>query len=285
MNQVSKKHSLTTGKWVLLTILFLTHTGLSARQQVLEIIQLSHRPAQEMVNVIRPILNEDEAAIARGFQLIVKVSPARLEEIRRLIRQLDTSVHRLMITVLQGKDFTVDELNARARVRVRIGDRNSGGSGVSARGHYYQTESEGTLDATQKIQVLEGNPALIKIGKEHPVPYYSAYRYGNQAVVQGGIDYREATTGFSVVPRLAGQQVILQISPWSDQRSALGNGIIETQRAQTTLRAALGEWVEIGGQVETESFDETGTLSKVRRTRKQNNRIFVMVTDLDASNQ
>ena len=104
-------------------------------------------------------------------------------------------------------------------------------------------------------------------------------------MITGGLEYREATTGFSVIPRLVGREVNLEISPWSDRRSALGNGHIDIQSAQTTIRVLLGEWVELGGVTETESIEQRGTLSRSYRTRKQKNRIFVKVEDLDASRQ
>lgn len=275
------KYWLNAGKSVLLIIFFLAHPSLAAQQNVLEIIPLSHRPAEEMAKIIRPILDKNETVIATGFKLIVKVSPARLEEIRGLIGQLDTKVHRLMITVTQGNDFTLEQLNAHSRINVRIGDNESEGNRIQVRGHYYQTESKGDFGSTQRLQTMEGSPAIIRIGEEFPVYYYSTYQYGGEIEFTGGTEYREATTGFEVIPRLTGKQVILEISPWSDRRSTLGNGSIDTQSAHTTIRASLGEWVEIGGQVETKSLGKTGLFSRTQTTGKQRHRIFVKVDDLD----
>ncbi len=54
----------------------------------------------------------------------------------------------------------------------------------------------------------------------------------------------EATTGFEVTPRLVGQQVELDVAPWSDRFN--NQGQIETQGANTTIRVNLGEWVDLG---------------------------------------
>jgi len=256
-------------------------TGLLAEQKVLEVIELSGRPAREIAEIIRPLLNPDETVVPNRSQLIFKIGAERIEEIRQLVSQLDISPHRLMISVLQGKDISVDELNANARVRVKVGDKNEGG--IIARGHFYQTESDSNSGTTQKLQTLEGTPAVIKVGKEYPIPSYSKHRYANQPVIVGGIEYREATTGFSVIPRLVGREVNLEISPWSDRQSTLGNGSVDVQSARTTVRVLLGEWVEIGGVAETETFEQRGTLSRNHKTRHQKNRIVVKVEDLDAS--
>ena len=274
---------LTICKVASLLVFILFQIDLLADQKVLEIIELSGRPAAEIANIVRPLLDRGETVVSHGALLILKIDPSNIRELRRLVAQLDVSPHRLMISVLQGKDISVDELNARARINVNIGGRDKGGGSVRARGHFYQTESDSTLGTTQKLQTLEGIPAVIKVGEEYPVPNYSTHQYGNQTVISGGLEYREATTGFSVIPRLVGREVNLEISPWSDHRSTLGNGRVDVQSAQTTVRVLLGEWVELGGVTETESFEQRGTLSRSHRTRKKNNRIFVKVEDLDAS--
>lgn len=277
------KRSLVTAKSVFFVVLSLLVFAPLAQHKTLEIIPVFHRTAEEMAEIVRPFLDQNEAVIPNRSQLILKMSAARLEEVRRLIRKLDTSPHRLMISVRQGRDLTLEALNARARVNVRIGTGRSSRSEIGVRGRYYQTESEESLGSTQNLQTLEGHPAVIKIGEQRPVANYQTYQHGDHTVVRGGIDYREATTGFTVLPRLVGEQVILNISPWSSRFDRRGGGSVDTQSADTTLRVALDEWVEIGGQAETESFNENGTLSRIRTTRNQKNRIFVKVTDLDGS--
>ena len=282
MKQICRE-SLKFCKTVLLLVFIFFQIDLPADQKVIEIIELSGRPAGEIANIVRPLLDRDETVVSYRSKLIFKINPTKIGEIRQLVAQLDVSPHRLMISVLQGKDLSVDELNARARINVNIGNQGQGGISVKARGHFYQTESDSAFGTTQKVQTLEGTPAIIKVGEEYTVPNYSTHQYGNQTVISGGLEYREATTGFSVIPRLVGGEVNLEISPWSDRRSTLGNGSVDVQSARTTVRVLLGKWVELGGVTETESFEQRGTLSRSYRKRNQKNRIFVMVEDLDAS--
>jgi len=63
--------------------------------------------------------------------------------------------------------------------------------------------------------------------------------------------------------------------------SRLGGGVIDTSGAKTTLTVKLGEWIELGGANEQSNKDSRGTLSRYRSTKKEENRIFIRVEDLD----
>jgi hypothetical protein len=89
----------------------------------------------------------------------------------------------------------------------------------------------------------------------------------------------EASTGFAVTPRLTGNQVTLDIEPWSDTFQR--NGHIETQSAHTTLRANLGEWVELAGNADTEQSANRGFNSFNHSTRQNVLRILIKVDQAD----
>ena len=120
----------------------------------------------------------------------------------------------------------------------------------------------------------------IKAGSAYPIQnvqiYNSGYGYPAVSTSTGFID---ATTGLAVTPRLAGQQAILDISPWSDNANARGQ--IETQNAQSTLRINLGEWVELGGIDETNQNSTYGNLANNRQTSENRLRILVKVDKAD----
>ena len=235
-------------------------------------IDIYHRPAEELASIIQPLLGPSEAVIPNRNQLIVKASPEKISEIRALLDQIDKSPHRLLITVIQGGNQTLDALNAGAHIRGRV-DSEGGSAGLG--GHVYQLEGRDAAGTTQQVQTLDGNPATLQAGSQMPVPTPSIYGYG-------GIDYRPVTTGFSVIPRLLGGQVLIEIDPWSDRPSRYQGGAISTQSAHTQIKAALGEWVEVGGQVETTTLEQGGFTGHTYATRSQENRTFLKVEDLDA---
>jgi type II secretory pathway component GspD/PulD (secretin) len=259
-----------------------TAFAVNAAEQELVTIQLSHRLAKDMAQLVRPLLGADETVIPSQSMLIVKASPAKVEEILALVKDLDKSSHRLLVTVAQGSGLSLEVLNARAGLQAQMDPRRPGEFRLGGRGHVYQTESRDLGDATQRVQTLDGQPAQIQFGQQVPVPAQGVIGYGGGLIVSPGIQYLEATTGFAVTPRLTGNRVIIEVAPWSDRMSREGGGLIDTQGAQTTIEAALGEWVELGGQMENRTQSESGLFAHSYSTRSEVNRIFVKVEDLDA---
>lgn len=264
--------------------LIVCFAGLGAQAQEMELatIDLSHRTAEEIAPLVRPLLDAGEAVIPNRTSLIVKASPRKIAEISALVAELDKAQHRLLITVAQGRGLSLEVLNARAGLQARIGQ--NGGVSVSGSGHVYQTESRDLGDNTQRLQTLDGQPANIRFGEQIPLPTPGIVGYGSggQVIINPGIQYQEASTGFAVTPRLAGNQVIIDVAPWSDRVSREGGGLIDTSGAHTTLKAALGQWVEIGGELTTREQSENGILGHSYSTRSETSKIFIKVEDLDA---
>lgn len=232
-------------------------------------IEARYRPAEELAELLRPLLGPFEVVIPGNGQLIVKASPERIAEIRAVLGEIDKSPHRLLVSVIQGSNLSLDTLNAGLRVQ---GNSNAG---FQASGHLYQVQGQDTGGATQQVQTLDGGTATIQAGALTPVPTVSGYGYGV------GIDYRPMTTGFTVKPRLVGGQVLVEVDPWSERPSSQGS-TIAVQGAHVQIRAALGEWVEIGGQTETTTLSQQSFAGHSYSTRKQENRTFLKVEDLDA---
>lgn len=247
-----------------------------AQETVLEALPVFNRPASEIQPLIEPLLDIGDMAIADGSNLIVRTTPDRLTAIKQLLSQLDKPTNNLIITVLQSRSGSADELNAAARAQLQIPvDHPSHARGRIA-GHIYQTQGQNTDESSQTLRTLEGNTAYIKTGKLHPVEnvYIGSPVYGYPSV-SSQTRLIEASTGFAVTPRLAGDQVILEVSPWSDRMDARGQ--LQTQGAQSTLRVKLGEWVELGGIDESADSSSYGTLSRTRQTRQSQLHILVKV--------
>ncbi len=85
---------------VTLIVLFLAFAcSASQAGDRIEIVQLQNRSAEELLPLIRPLLDADEALSGTGYQLIVRASDARQNEIRSLIAQLDQAARQLRISV------------------------------------------------------------------------------------------------------------------------------------------------------------------------------------------
>ncbi len=249
-------------------LVFILITLLNSRafseNTIIEVIPLSNRPAFELIPLLTPLLGNSAQLIDNGSNLLVKTTPDRLNAINALVKQLDAQQKNLLITVIQSRQTSADELNA--AVRIHLNAPVDAPSRFS--GHIYQTQDKDAAQNTQTIRTLEGMPAHIKTGNVYPRQNFSGYGYPTTT------EYLEVTTGFDVIPRLTGQQVILSVSPWSDRLN--GRGQIETQNAQSTIRINLGEWAELGGVGENSS-NLGSALVNTRQTGNSQMHILVKV--------
>jgi hypothetical protein len=225
------------------------------------VVPVHHRLPQEVVKALAPVLEQGERLVAVPDGIWVQAEPTRIEEIASLIASLDQRLSQLVITVLQSDRFSLEELNAQA-----------GSEADQAQAKVYETRSEGSLGALQRLTTLEGQPAFIAVGKEHPVPVINLF--SPQAV--GGIEYLPATTGFQVTPRLIGCRVRLTVVPWSRRLGSLGSEF-SIHAAETTLEAPLGRWVELGASGLDEALANVEPLAHRYETQARRMRLFVKV--------
>jgi type II secretory pathway component GspD/PulD (secretin) len=250
-----------------------------AEQSIIEVIPLANRPASEIQPLLAPLLDSGDHVIANGSNLVVKTTPQRLTEIRALVSELDTRLNNLVITVMQSRRLTAEELNAAARVRISGPIDDLSKARASIHGYYSQAQDQYANESTQTIRTLEGNTAYIQAGSAHPTESVQIYDPGYGPTVSTTTGFIETTTGFAVTPRLSGEQAILDVSPWSDKLNTRGQ--VETQNAQTTIRVKLGEWVELGGINEASQRSDSGNLARIRQTSQGRLRILVKVDKID----
>ncbi len=211
--------------WITCAALALAAAGACA-QGSLEIIPLRHRTPEQVLPVLRPLLEPGGVLTAHSNQLIVRTSAGNLEQIRSALAAIDTPLRRLQISVRFGdaSGFGRREIEARGVLR-------PGGSGAELRALDSGAAAEERVE--QHVQVLEGGRATIAVGQSRPLG--------------GGVQgVQDLATGFVVVPRVAGRYVTLEIDPQRERPGAFP-GSVDSQRVSTTVNARLGDWVEIGG--------------------------------------
>jgi hypothetical protein len=189
----------------------------ASAQPSLEIIPLRHRTAEQVLPVLRPLLEPGATLTGQRSQLNVRTSPANLAELRQALVAIYRPLRRLQIAVRfdESGDFQGRDIEARGRVSNR-------GAEIGIRADERHARRAERVD--QQIQVLEGGRAFIMTGSSRPVP--------------GGV--WDTATGFEAVPRLSGEMVLVDIAPQKESFE-------RQQRMATTVSARLGEWFEVGG--------------------------------------
>jgi type II secretory pathway component GspD/PulD (secretin) len=250
-------------------------------------IQLQHRPAEDVIPIVEPMLGADDAISGQGFKIFLRSSPQTLARVREMVEDLDIPAKILQVSVFQGSARDLGEPGISADVQIERGDAgvdvgNGRDNNVEAGGSVTYSTSDGSVSlngiSTQKslrdnpihqVRVVEGTEAYIETGERIPY-FYGAWKgrrgYG------GSIDYKDAMTGFYVLPRIRGDNVILEVSPFKSSQSNTDGDNIDTQSAGTTVTGRIGEWLLVGGITEqleqaqsatgttiaTQSRDDTG---------------------------
>jgi type II secretory pathway component GspD/PulD (secretin) len=82
---------------LLLSLLFVAPALLA--QGVLEVISLRHRTAEQVIPVLRPLLEPGGTMSGQYNQLIVRTGPDNLAQIRAVLESIDRPLRRLVVSV------------------------------------------------------------------------------------------------------------------------------------------------------------------------------------------
>lgn len=268
-------------------------------QSTLEVIPLRYRVAQEVIPVIQPMLAPGGSVSGFQGQLVVRTTPVNLEEIKRILASIDTAPRQLVITVTQDANAarrdSAAEIsgtvgNGHGRVTIPGSRDGRGGSVIVQEGddRLRARARESTTSAsdrsTQSVRVLEGREAYVQIGQSVPVRDRQVRRtiVGGQLVEQviGGTQYRDVTTGFYVLPRIAGERVTLDIRPQRETPSSEIRGGVNVQSVVTTVAGRLGEWMEIGAIAQDANGQQTVLLGRTGTAGRDSHRVMVRVEEV-----
>jgi len=288
-------------RWRVLSVAaLLCVTGVAGSQTtVLEVVPLRYRTAQEVIPIIRPMLAPEGSVSGLQGQLIVRTTPANLEEVKRILASIDTAPRQLLITVRQDAD--TDRSRASAGVSGSVGGEHGrvtvpgshdqrGGNVVIGEGDNrvrVQAAEGRRVESdrnTQTVRVMEGREAFVHVGQSVPV----RERQVRRVVINGklveqvvdGTQYRDVTTGFYVLPRLSGDRVTLDVSPQRESLSRQIPGAINVQSLVTTVSGRLGEWMEIGGVSQDASGQQTVLIGRKTTATRDDRRVLVKVEEV-----
>ena len=264
-------------------------------QAALEIIQLRHRSAEEVLPVIRPLLDQNDTASGMNYQLILRTSERNIEQIRELLKSIDVAPRRLKITVMQNVDsetaarLTEVSGNVRLSREARVGLLGSGNSGFNVEAARGQERLKARIDSssmheegrnTQQLQVLEGNRALVRSGQSVPVQKREVIQSPWGTRVIDSTQYQEVASGFYVLPRINGDQVTLEISTENNSLAPGDGSVMRLQQTSTTISGRLGEWLEAGGLRQQQNGDDsTISMRGASRMREQRS-ILIRVEEI-----
>jgi type II secretory pathway component GspD/PulD (secretin) len=257
----------------------------SAGADETRVIQLKHRPANEVMPLIRPLLGPDDALSGMDFRLIIRTSDRNLKEVERILAQVDVVRQRLRITVEQASAEDRATTSQSVTGEARIGDKarvilpakppQKGGLIVQKDGLRYTTNRRTTTASnanTQTVMTMDGQRAWIRIGQSVPHVRKILALSRRQLVLIQDIELQDVTTGFDVLPRVHGDRVLVEITPRLSSLRNPSTGLADFQELSTTVETKLGEWLDLGeilgnrDEVHRAILESATTTSGERRT-------------------
>jgi type II secretory pathway component GspD/PulD (secretin) len=268
-----------------------------AQQQVVEIISLGYRQADDVIPMLRPLLAPGGTVTGMSNRLVVKTTPANLAELKQVLAVIDSKPRQLMISVRQSSlaDASRDAASVSGNVgvgsqaQIKVPRPPGAGNDPSVSVQSGSTHIEGRAissrsarddGVTQTVQVLEGNNAYIRVGQSAPVSNTQVIHTPGGTQTTRGTDLVDADTGFYVTPRVNGDRVTLEISTSRDRVRNPNTGAVNIQRVSTVVSGRLGEWIEIGGSSETVERTQSQILARSREARSDDRRVMLRVDEV-----
>ncbi len=249
-------------------------------------VPTQHQLPEQLKPLIEPLLAPGGVVTHFNNHLIIKTTEANYREIEPLIRQFDQPAQQLLISLRSPsasqsseRSYGVSGTISSGSGRIEVGDGRVPEDGIRIgrdedQAYYRYGTHRSDRDGTRQIRTLEGSTALITTGVEIPEP-----RWSEPGLNRDG--YKKVEQGFYVTVRLAGNgEAIIEIRAQNDQLSTTHPRRIETQEADTVLRAPLGQWVRFGDLDSREDTRQQGLTSRQYRTGSRSGYFEIMVEPL-----
>ncbi len=274
MNFLSLKLELARFFRSVMLLVFLAAMGMAWGQQSLEILELKHRTAAEVLPALQPLLEPGASLSGMNDQLFLRASARNRADIKQALAVLDVPQRRLLIRVSTDRSTVEQDRAARLALAARI----PGESRVGAR--IYDSRSAGSASGTQMVQTVDGGRAFIQVGTSVAIPMRHVVLTPGGAVVSEGVEYRDIAQGFYVEPRVSGNRVTLDISQQMDTPGNRGPGSAHVQRLGTTVSGRLGEWMQLGGSGQSALERGRGIVSLSTDESRSERSIWLLVEEL-----
>ena len=278
---------------LLLAMVFLILSALGAYTHAGEyetrVLPLRHRDADEVMAVLAPLLQGDGRITGQHYQLFVRTSEKNLAEIERALKEIDTPLRTLRISVRHTANQNTTSRHQEVSGTQRLGGStritvapttSSGGIVVTRTGKngvvQYRSEQRtgmGAQDSTQFVNILEGRRAYIAVGISVPQVQTFLVLVGDRLARADGVTYHDVATGFEVLPRMRGDHSVdLEITPRVAFRGDR-NQTITFQELSTQVNVNIGTWTDLGG-VLSNSSQVSRTILSTGSDRSQEQRHF-----------
>jgi type II secretory pathway component GspD/PulD (secretin) len=241
--------------------------------QSLEVIELKHRRAEEVIPILQPLLERDGALSGRDYSLFIRASAANVAQLRQALVQLDRQAHQLRVSV---RHSSLQEMQAaQGGISGTVG---SSGARIVVHGTDSTASDNGTSNSN--VLVLDGGSAFIATGQSVPMVTAVIAGQGRDRFVGATVAERQLSSGFMVTPRTVGERVLIEVEQQVQTRSA-SNNEIATERLATQVDTKLGEWVQLGAVNTSQNTQAGQPLGRRHSTASDERSVWLKVDVAD----
>lgn len=235
-------------RWFIISFFVATHA--IAQSMVSKVILLHYLDSSECISLIQPFISANEIVSGSGQSLVLHVTPQTLAKIRMLVHQIDVPAKTFKIAVYQGP---ADWLNQQKKQET------------------YSTNLQINNPASQWVQVMNGQKALISMDKQVPIIKAVGFAFFPGVIYQ----QHRVQTGLLVQPILKGSLVQLTISRTRQQQAIQGYQQFDQQQLDTTVLIPLGQWVAIGAATNSSEESTSGVLYTTKNAFLQQSTLYI----------
>ncbi|MGZ8250839.1 MAG: secretin N-terminal domain-containing protein [Methylophilaceae bacterium] len=256
-------------------ILGLTHTIAHAE---FKIITLKHRFAKDILPAIQPMVGNDGSVSAVDNNLLIRATPEQMSIIEQVVGTLDVERRNLRITISHDnmQQSQHDQIGISGRRRVgNVDVQVPRGVPEGVQLEIGQRQNSFSRQGSEFVTVMDGERAFIKVGQS--VPYTQQWIQFSQRYLhlQSTTQFYEITTGFAVRPRSIGDKVELEITPRIANVNA--TNYIDFEELSTVVRVTPGQWLDLGGTMQSRDEVSRTILSRQVETQQGNDSVMIKV--------
>ncbi len=275
-------------KRLFIIINLLIALSVASASQTIHYVDLQHRPANEIIPLIKPMLEPGEAISGDGYQLFIKTSSQRKQILEDLIQNIDKTVKIFRITVSDDEFVSTEnnDISASAKADVDNGEIILGRNPPDEPGitlHADTRKTEDRSDNTQFVLVQEGKPAFVTREKLHIYPVHAYVRRPNgDFIIEHYQPSLSRQDGFYIIARASGEDMVhIKIQSSTSKRQSYHGYGQEQTFIDTTVEIPLGSWFEIGGNTDTRETTSDGLIYRTHKNEKRQQRVFIKINLAD----
>ncbi|HAO25404.1 MULTISPECIES: secretin N-terminal domain-containing protein [unclassified Methylophaga] len=205
-------------------------------------IQLQHRLAAEILPMIEPMIDNYTTINGHDNLLIIKSSSQSFNEIEQLVKQLDSRVQSLTVTVLRTQQQINDERFSNDQLNIDLENPKNSSLEINR----WSTKNSRERDQQYQARGIAGQPIDIQMGRAVADNQQQLIFYPHGGIaVQESTQYIQLDNGFQArVNILGNQQARVDIFPLFSEMQR--NGDITSTSLLTTVNGPVNQWILIG---------------------------------------